>query len=84
MRGGADSYRVSSKAARPVSVWLTEVRLGCFGSATGWATFYIKVQNKSLRFLWKGCLTRGPMPGCGVHSRPKSAERKLDITAYLE
>ena len=23
--------------------------------------------------LWKGCRTRGPMPGCGMHSGPKLA-----------
>ena len=32
-------------------------------------------KNSSLRRPSEGTLTRGPMPGCGMHSRPKLAEK---------
>ena len=32
-------------------------------------------------FSGRDVKTRGPMPGCGIHSRPKLAQN-LDITVY--
>ena len=58
------------------SISFTEVKHGCVRSETGWVTFQMNDQKTAhSAVLRKGRLTRGPMPGCGMHSRPKLAEK---------
>ena len=58
------------------SISFTEVKHGCVRSETGWATFQMNDQKTAhSAVLQKGRYTRGPMPGCGMHSRPKLAEK---------
>ena len=58
------------------AISFTEVKHGCVRSETGWATFQMNDQKTAhSAVLRKGHYTRGPMPGCGMHSRPKLAEK---------
>ena len=48
-----------------------EVKLGCVRS--GWATFQTDDQNTPPP-PGRDAKTRDPMPGCGMHSRPRLTE----------
>ena len=51
---------------------VTEVKLGRVRSDSGWVTSEVWPHN-SPRRPSEGKKTRGPMPGCGMHSGPKLA-----------
>ena len=54
----------------------TKVKHGCVRSETGWATLQINDQKTAHSAVFrKGRYTRGPMPRCGMRSRPKLAEK---------